>query len=261
MAEPILSLKQEILIIEAREHVIDIFSRFHIDASNSYKHAIAVMETATPALNEFKLNCDDYVSVIIACLFHGIDDKKNFKADGYPRVMMFFTGRDVSEKMIAKIIKMISLVSFSKNGNTIDPKLPKWYYIPRDANRINCAGKKGIERVILYNKIISRPLIVSTNDFVRSLDELKRICDPDSDTDETSLMHFYKTNWFKRRVMASGSRILTEKAEDAFDFLENWVIQYCGHLLYMQVVMKFESDIPQYIAHNYKIALDVIQLL
>ena len=35
-----------------------------------------------------------------------------------------------------KIIRMIDLVSFSKNGNNIYPNDPQWYYYPRYADRV-----------------------------------------------------------------------------------------------------------------------------
>ncbi len=44
------------------------------------------------------------------------------------------------------VITLIKLVACSSNGNQIDSAYPKWYYIPRDADRIEALGYVGIKR-------------------------------------------------------------------------------------------------------------------
>lgn len=47
---------------------------------------------------------------------------------------------------------MIELVSFSKNGNTIDRQYPMLYYIPRYIDRVEAIGIDGLYRSYAYNK-------------------------------------------------------------------------------------------------------------
>jgi hypothetical protein len=72
----------------------------------------------------------------MAALLHDVDDRKYFDTQNYKNA------RDITSKVVEKeenqlkIIRMVDLVSFSKNGNNIYPNDPQWYYYPRYADRV-----------------------------------------------------------------------------------------------------------------------------
>ena len=52
---------------------------------------------------------------------------------------------------VSKIVSMIGLVSFSKNGNDISPDVPLSYYLPRYIDRTEAIGLQGLYRSLLYS--------------------------------------------------------------------------------------------------------------
>lgn len=65
-----------------------------------------------------------------------MDDRKYFKTHGYSNAVKVLTELNIPQTNIDKIVKMIDLVSFSKNGNTIDHQYPILYYLPRYIDRV-----------------------------------------------------------------------------------------------------------------------------
>jgi len=96
---------------------------------------------------------------LLACLLHDADDKKYFPFNkNYDNARLILKKQGVSEERIEKIIGMICVVSFSKNGDKMDnEKGEEWYY-PRYSDRIDAIGYKGIVRAYEYAKHVKNPI-------------------------------------------------------------------------------------------------------
>ncbi len=217
-------MSQPPIIVECRKYVKEICHKHNIGAHHGYTHAKEVAFLANRICREFKLTEEQRINVILASLMHDIDDTKFFPGGEYANALLFLDRLDRPNRDI--ILRMIKLVSFSTNRNDVDPNLPKYYYIPRDSDRVHAGGSMGIERTVRYTESVNRPLILSANEVVGSLEELKTACDQEAKSDPTTLMTFYKTNWFRRNVIASGSRILTKLANDNYNILALWVVAF-----------------------------------
>lgn len=88
---------------------------------------------------------------MLASLLHDVDDHKYFKTKNYDNARFILGNVLRNEERIAKIVRMVDLVSFSKNGNQINEKDPIAYYFPRYADRVESIGLIGIYRTYLYS--------------------------------------------------------------------------------------------------------------
>lgn len=75
-----------------------------------------------------------------------MEDRKFVPSENLSGTREILKQLSLGSEMIELVILMISLVSCSKNGLNIDDSIPKWYYIPRDADRIEALGYVGIQR-------------------------------------------------------------------------------------------------------------------
>lgn len=87
----------------------------------------------------------------MAALLHDIDDHKYFKTTEYSNVKEVLNGAALDPLRVNKIVSMIALVSFSKNGNTISSEVPLSYYLPRYIDRTEAIGLQGLYRSLLYS--------------------------------------------------------------------------------------------------------------
>lgn len=97
--------------------------------------------------------------IILACLLHDADDKKyfpNHKKCDNARVLLEEIG--LSSERIENIIDMISVVSYSKNGDSIDKEKGEEFYYPRYCDRLDAIGYKGLIRCYEYSKVIANPI-------------------------------------------------------------------------------------------------------
>jgi uncharacterized protein len=97
-----------------------------------------------------QLDAESYEDLIYAALLHDIDDYKYFKTENYANAISVLNASNLDPQRIAKIVDMIGLVSFSKNGNTISPTVPSSYYLPRYIDRTEAIGLQGLHRSLLF---------------------------------------------------------------------------------------------------------------
>ena len=138
-----------------------------IDVSHGIEHALLVLCHTEKALDIFerKISDEDILNIKLAALLHDIDDTKYFYKDlskdeyeklsindKYKNAIQILRETVVSESNINKIIKMISYVSSSKNGDTIPKEyVDKEYFLyPRYADRLEALGIIGVERTLIY---------------------------------------------------------------------------------------------------------------
>lgn len=121
-------------------------------AAHDYDHFIAVWNHSIEALKHEQLPERVKLQVELAALLHDADDKKLFprkdtvRPYNNARTILEKTTKEVDnqDEFIQGIIDMISLVSFSENGDSEPPQ--PWMAIPRDCDRLEAIGEIGIKR-------------------------------------------------------------------------------------------------------------------
>jgi uncharacterized protein len=176
-----------------------ILSTHNVCSSHGITHAIAVMNHAENALNQaenalnqaentlnqaentlnqttFKFDEKIKRCVKLAALLHDADDRKFFPNNqNYENLRQILD--DLPSDEIDLIIKMISLVSSSKNGDRIpeDAIKNEWLLYPRYADRLEAIGIIGIERCFQYALTSKNPLYISTTPYVTTEEELWKV--------------------------------------------------------------------------------------
>lgn len=121
--------------------------------SHGIEHAIAVMNNANKALPYYQLNENESKLVLLGALLHDADDKKFFpNNDNYNNLRNIMSQCNNTNEEIEIVVRMVDLVSSSKNADNIPTDVPEWYLIPRYADRIEAIGLVGIQRCYQYNK-------------------------------------------------------------------------------------------------------------
>jgi len=152
-----------------------ILSTHNVCSSHGITHAITVMNHAKNALNQatFKIDKKNKNCVLLAALLHDADDRKFFPNNqNYENLKQILD--DLPSDEVELIIKMVSLVSSSKNGDRIpeDAINNEWLLYPRYADRLEAIGIIGIERCYQYALTSKNPLYISTTPYVTTEEEL-----------------------------------------------------------------------------------------
>lgn len=151
------------------EKLNEILTINNICPSHGIDHAISVLNHAEKAIDALKKEEKDSVTLEIieaiklAALLHDADDKKFFPYNSnYENLRTILS--DKSDEFISSVIYMVSLVSASKNGDTIPEQIfdKQWLLIPRYADRLEAIGIIGIKRCYVYNIGIKMPLFIDS---------------------------------------------------------------------------------------------------
>lgn len=96
-----------------------------------------------------------------AAILHDIDDGKFFSTQSYTNAKRLL--HRLSQEDVDEVIKMISLVSSSVNGDHVpeECKEKPWLLYPRHADRLEAIGQVGVWRCYRYCKTINLPLFTS----------------------------------------------------------------------------------------------------
>jgi uncharacterized protein len=223
----------EKIVSSCIDWVANLCAKHQIAPDHGLEHAISVAEWARIGLTDFPaLEFNNVLLVLLAALMHDIDDAKIFATTDYANAVAFLQTTPFCEADRNLVIKMISLVSYSQNKNEVPNDMPKWAFIPRDADRIAGGGQCGIDRTIEYNAGLRapRPLVTEKDialfdTFPVTRDDVQSKFNSET-TRQNSLFEFYITNWHNRGVCASGSRRLQELFERDYGILlDYWVAQ------------------------------------
>jgi uncharacterized protein len=179
----------------AIEKTKELFEKSGVDAGHGIDHSLIVMNHASNALKQFAhLSELEKNSVLLAALLHDVDDGKFFDHLGYENAEKILQQYPLES---ALTLKMISLVSCSKNGNT-QYNGPIWILIPRWADRLEAMGKIGIERCEIYNSHIGRPKYLPNTERVKNINELEQVATlerfekyQNGKSSESMIDHFY----------------------------------------------------------------------
>ena len=180
-------------IISIAEEKVEKFYQHHteIKASHGWEHIRSVLDHTNKALlslendkhnssscngvslnstmtNDHSLAPHIQTEIKLAALLHDVDDRKYFPntpRGEYPnatKILHELGFKTSSQETINQIIKMISWVSCSENGNEVpdEVRAKNAYHllIPRWADRLCAVGKKGVIRCYQYTQESGRPL-------------------------------------------------------------------------------------------------------
>ena len=142
------------------------------------KHALAVEPQRAPA--------DMNLSIMLAALLHDADDRKFFgpfskNAENILDQVLEILSPSKARAIKEETLLSISLVSASKNGNTIPVCAQKnpLLLFPRHADRIEATGEIGILRCWQYSLERGRPLHVETTPRPTTVSEVMDAATPD----------------------------------------------------------------------------------
>jgi len=155
----------------------------NVSPCHGIEHAKTVMYHAWCALeafeidNKIKILDEDKIAVLLAALLHDADDQKFFPENkNYENLRSILVLNGKSPEFIDKVVYMVSIVSASKNGDTIPPAIIKsneYLLIPRYADRLEAIGLIGVERCHTYTKNVSNePLYLESTPKPKSEEEI-----------------------------------------------------------------------------------------
>jgi uncharacterized protein len=164
--------------------------------SHNIDHMITVMNHAIEAVKEIDIDDKLKCSIVWAALLHDADDPKLFDTKNYENARSILSEMKTSQEDTDMIIKMISLVSASKNGDSIPEGVEEWMLIPRYCDRLEAIGTIGIERCLQFARTSGLPYYLSTTPRATTVDELWKIATIDrykgyNGKSVSAIDHFY----------------------------------------------------------------------
>lgn len=148
-------------VVKATGLLATLCDKYKICPTHGVAHATKVLAHVQRALSHDKeigkrISVNDEEACLLAALLHDADDSKYWKTNDYSNARMII--RESNPGLESEVVKMISLVSASVNGNNIPGDVPRFYLYPRYADRVEALGAVGIERCWIYTVKKSRPL-------------------------------------------------------------------------------------------------------
>ena len=153
------------------------FANQHIkEEGHGFSHFMQVFQHVENAISCCRLEDKQKQLIRYAALLHDVDDKKFFpQSCDYENARKLLEDQELSNAEVEIIIKMISLVSCSTNGNENSDQLEEWMLYPRYADRLEALGKVGIQRAISYANHLGRPMHDETTERVNTIEELNLV--------------------------------------------------------------------------------------
>uniref|UniRef100_A0A7S3VGP3 Non-haem dioxygenase N-terminal domain-containing protein n=1 Tax=Chaetoceros debilis TaxID=122233 RepID=A0A7S3VGP3_9STRA len=156
-----------------------------IKASHGWTHIDAVYKHTKKALLslEYKVSSKVAMEIKLTALCHDMDDKKYFpdtRPGDYPNASAILEAvgitHDDDSGSHERILKMISWVGCSENGNSVPEEIEdaETYHllIPRWADRLEAVGARGVVRCYQYNQEKGRPLSTEASPRPQNEEEL-----------------------------------------------------------------------------------------
>lgn len=155
----------------------------HGDGCHGVKHALTVVDHVDAAIKAHSgtLTLKEKLAIRLAALLHDADDRKFFptskdlsNAKGILKSLP-----EVDQETFDLVIKMINLVSCSKNGNSWAGADHEWQLYPRFADRLEATGEIGIVRCWIYTSHVNRPPFVEETPRPKTREELYKVAGPE----------------------------------------------------------------------------------
>lgn len=148
-----------------------------VDLSHGVLHAQTVMQHVEKALEyDPDPTENERLSILLAALLHDADDHKYFpESKDLENARLVLEKLKVIEEVRDLVLKMIRLVSCSKNGNSREGVEYEWMLYPRYGDRLEALGEIGLVRCWLYTKHVHRPLFTKKTPHPKTREELYKI--------------------------------------------------------------------------------------
>lgn len=153
-----------------------------VDSSHGLDHALIVVGHVEEALKELTtpLSEDIVLAIKLAALLHDADDRKFFSTSReLMNARQILDPLEISPETFDLVLKMIDLVSCSKNGNSREGVGEEWMLYPRFADRLEALGEIGLVRCWFYTYHVGRPLFTEETVRPKSLEELRQVASPE----------------------------------------------------------------------------------
>ncbi len=204
----------------------DILSAANIESGHGIEHARAVLMHAWAAISGLNLSHNEALSVLLGALLHDADDRKFFKDSHNAQDILSDYPHDVS----AAALKMIELVSCSKNGNNVHDG-PQWMLIPRYSDRLEAMGEIGVERCRSYTEATNRPYYNDDTPRAYTTEEVMAIATPErfekyqiDGKSATMMDHFYDKLLHLRII--TGIEYIDKLMEERHWYMVNYVVEF-----------------------------------
>nr|QYA18353.1 putative metal-dependent phosphohydrolase [Clandestinovirus] len=227
------------LLLNTKSH----FESHGVPSDHGYEHACSVAFNAEMALHWQRgtrciLPVEIEMAIYCAALLHDADDRKFFSSANFSNAVAvvtssipsaLFDNRAITfEQFVALVVEMISLVSASKNKNTVVED--RWKLIPRDADRVEALGGIGVLRCHLYTINAGRPFFTETTPRVSSEEELDALlakCDFEqyNGNSASGIDHYYD-KLLHIGKMSSENGYLQDLADKRMLKMRNFVIHF-----------------------------------
>lgn len=152
-----------------------------VDPCHGIDHALIVVDHVNKALERMEIPISDkeQFAVKMAALLHDADDGKFFSTSiELTNARNIMENLNLSQETIDLVLKMINLVSCSKNGNSRTGVEEEWMLYPRFADRLEALGEIGLVRCWVYTYHINRPLFTHETPRPKNLNELREAASP-----------------------------------------------------------------------------------
>jgi len=218
----------------------------HNVGGHGIDHMIAVMEHAKKAVLCEDLPQHTKEQIILAALLHDADDTKIFpnnKEYENARAILnetlteeYLTSlmKDDKYQFIEDIIRLISLVSCSKNGDS-DPE-HAWMVIPRDCDRLEAIGEIGIQRCDEYSNATNAPDYIHSTAIVHTEEELWKVATPERfakyKKSVSKIDHYYDKllHIGKPECLKSKNRYILEEASRRNRIMIRYVLDFWSNM-------------------------------
>ena len=213
-----------------RKLLINVLEHANVDSGHGIDHADIVVKHAEQALNhQDSLSDDEKLAVRLAALLHDADDSKFFpNSIGNSNANMILDSAELSDDIINLTIRMISLVSCSKNRN--ETVKPAWLLIPRWADRLEAMGDIGIKRCFDYTMHTKRPLFLSSTPRATTPVELAMIATPERFAEyrgkSASMMDHFYDKLLHLVNMKTNNEYLVTQAQLRHEVLVNYCLEF-----------------------------------
>jgi hypothetical protein len=161
------------LYAAAEARLAAVFEQARVCESHGIAHARDVARLTGGALAcDPAPTYDDQVDALLAAVLHDGDDRKFFSEhQDFENARAILAEIGLEAGRAARVVRMISWVSASKNGDRIPPEAAErpWMLYPRHADRLATTGWTGVYRCWKYNDGIGRPLYTAATP--RAVDE------------------------------------------------------------------------------------------
>ena len=202
------------IISKARDLLVNLLEAGDVDAGHGIDHAETVLGHTNLALQHEDLSEFNKTAIQLAALLHDADDSKFFPDNtDHQNARYILQKIGVSDEQSELVIRMIGLVSCSKNGNTLVE--PEWLLIPRFADRLEAMGHIGIVRCWQYSKHKNRPLFLDSTPRPHSNEQVQNFIMTErfskySGGSDSMMDHFYDKLLHLINMGSTNKYIITE---------------------------------------------------